>query len=574
MENIEVILTVLKKNKKVLNDLRLEVFPAIPKKKIINASKSHSLDLYEEILLMKDFTSTLAFTRGDKSMIITENGISLVRDNKEAAIKFAWTDIENIEFINNCFYIHLDSEAEPTEIDRFFIPSSQDSNNNSSLKFANVLTEISHLFPNQEKKLREGIIAKYEANDFENVIKLYQEYEKGFEYNYKLAILKTEALAELRQFDEAISEINKVFDVIDNQDDKSYLYMAYEIKAKIHELKFESIEALSNYSLALENGGDKDTLGKKIENLYEKTKEVFNEIPISKRQFIIVAKNKINMSADNILVLPKDNLPAISFPIGHPKNLELYVAHPFKEGIYKPYETYENELLEDRKNEFFSLLRCLGATKISFIEKTSNKNLETSEKNNSVNAGIDIKVHSANVDFTTSSNNDALTHNSSKLINVLEFKPSKQPYLAENLLWYKHEPSWASIYEQRMDGNLLKYKEVLKTNKSNLMTNSEAKKLGVAYNNLMVKLHVDLSTQSDFTSLKEESKEIHIEVEFAPLHELIKVEEPIDEIKVIEEKQKEVVAENKIEEKSIIIPAPKNFISKFFDFFLNIFRSK
>jgi hypothetical protein len=313
----------------------------------------------------------------------------------------------------------------------------------------------------------------------------------------------------------------------------------------------------------------------KITDLYNKTKTEFNQIPTIKRQFIVVTKDKIDMSSDNILVLPSNNLPLIEFPPGHPKKMGLYVAHPHKAGIYKPFESYENDLLEDRKIEFFNLLRCLGAKKISFIEKTSNKNLETSEKSNSVNAGLDIKVHSANVDFSNSSSNDLLTHNTSKSINVSEYKPSKPPYLAENLLWYKHEPSWASIYEQRMNGsNLLKYKEVLKTNKSTILTNSEAKKLGVEYSNLMVKLKVAADTQNDFTSLKEESKEIHIEVEFAPLHELIKVEEPILEIKQVEEKLNEANAEKKTEEKAIIIPVHKNIISKYFDFFLNIFRSK
>lgn len=239
----------------------------------------------------------------------------------------------------------------------------------------------------------------------------------------------------------------------------------------------------------------------------------FKEIPVKDRNIITIAKTDRLFKSDHLTLLNYDNLPQVHFPMSHPKINHSYIVHPYKTDSYLPIENYDYELLNDRLNEFFYFLQCLGATSISYeiVEDESsqqasrsqqsqgqnNRNSNYNERSNNNqyggSAGVNLGFVNAEVGGSSSHANSGSNYGeggyqqdqsqeavmNSSLRNFLRmgrnqtFDPLQKPYVPNDLIWYPNEYTWQRIAQQRLNGNMLSHSETLSSSQSETLSVSE-----------------------------------------------------------------------------------------------------
>jgi tetratricopeptide (TPR) repeat protein len=527
MSKKEKIIEVIRKYKNTLEKLTsLYFFPDIPPKKQKNAMISHNLDLYEDILLMKDHT---VWGSATESMVITEKCISMVSNDSEPPNKIEWSQITKVDFVHGTYYFF--NEYTKEEVLKGEISSSLDSDDKYGLPFAKMLTEIAELTPNPEKILFDEIEKEIKSENYRKAIQLADEYEDKFAdgtHNAIVAFNKSISYFYLEDYKSALNSINFSIqigeEVHEGDDDKSNLTTYYDFKATIENSMGNYYSAIDNLLIAqnyAKVNKEKFEIQNSIKETYDLLKDSFSELPLETRKIIAIDKSFAKKLPTSFLLLLSSNLPDIAFPPGHPKEKYLYISHPHMPNVYKPIDTYETSLFLNRYYEFRYFLQCIGATKIS-IECLKGKSVEKiSDDITKVGVTADVFIHSADVKFTKSSKSDSTENSSEYFSSVQKFSPIKEPHLPENLIWYKHEDSWQELNRQRMTGNLLTFNEVLSSKQSYSLSKNEMMKLSVEYEGLF-DIKANISNNSNNFFKEEETIEWKISVTFAPLNTLVK----------------------------------------------------
>lgn len=264
----------------------------------------------------------------------------------------------------------------------------------------------------------------------------------------------------------------------------------------------------------------------------------FMEIPVKDRNIITIAKTDRLFKSDHLTLLNYDNLPQVHFPMSHPKINHSYIVHPYKTDSYLPIENYDYELLNDRLNEFFYFLQCLGATSISYevVEDESsqqasrrqqsqgqnNRNSNYNERSNNNQYGGSVEGSygfvSAEIGGSYSTNHSGSNYGeggyqqeqsqeavmNSSLRNFLRmgrnqtFDPLQKPYIPNDLIWYPNEYTWQRIAQQRLNGNMLSHSETLSSSQSETLSVSEIASINEELDNLFEEVssnnsHFDIS---------------------------------------------------------------------------------
>lgn len=264
----------------------------------------------------------------------------------------------------------------------------------------------------------------------------------------------------------------------------------------------------------------------------------FMEIPVKDRNIITIAKTDRLFKSDHLTLLNYDNLPQVHFPMSHPKINHSYIVHPYKTDSYLPIENYDYELLNDRLNEFFYFLQCLGATSISYevVEDESSQQASRSQQSHGQNnrnsnynersnngqyggsAGVNLGFVNAEVGGSSSHANSGSNYGeggyqqdqsqeavmNSSLRNFLRmgrnqtFDPLQKPYVPNDLIWYPNEYTWQRIAQQRLNGNMLSHSETLSSSQSETLSISEIASINKELDNLFEEVssnnaHFDIS---------------------------------------------------------------------------------
>jgi len=278
----------------------------------------------------------------------------------------------------------------------------------------------------------------------------------------------------------------------------------------------------------------------------------FSNMDYLKRKVIYFDDNFNSFKPKSIFPLNVHNKGNLKFPPSHPVHGQLYVGHPFIENLYYPIEDYENYLFQSQVMELSSLLKSLGAVKIKteYIKATTNsiEHKEVQSHHENKNTGVDSafgnKVggfqQSTNVDKSTTALSESASQNESQVGKKMTidgtFKPTKKPFIPEDLIWFEHNEIWKSLAKQRLEGGLESYDLILSTknveqvNERELKTIDEEYKmlLSVSGGNIITKGKNDIKNETDssksYESLlklkKKETNEIRVYVEFAPMETL------------------------------------------------------
>jgi hypothetical protein len=249
--------------------------------------------------------------------------------------------------------------------------------------------------------------------------------------------------------------------------------------------------------------------------------DTFLALPYQDRKIIMPTKRSLRASPSHVKVLPINELPKLSFPIGHPIANQLYVGHPLLPSKYLPFEDYQLVFVEDKIREFCEFVQDLGATEISIDCLNSSYNDDNSNTEKTYSGGIEGARRGVSGAVKTS-NSRRLIEELSRSINLHQvFEPTKKPILHPNLIWYQHEPSWQRLYNQRMSGGLLTHEERMETKKSQVLEEKELQDIKAEVKGIFAKLNIGFDQNDESRYEQQENAILSIKVQFAPLNELI-----------------------------------------------------
>lgn len=464
----------------------------IPDEKRASARNNFNISLDDEILFIKD---TSFWNNVNQGMVITGSEIIFINDNDKPndIERYKWKDIHHIEYKDLVLYFFLCDpiKEEPLKVycSYFFQQSDKHRTNERRGEFiATVFTEAAQLAGNPDD-----------------------------------IIEKIEKLINNSQYDDALQESLKAFDVIDGKDQNMNINFMYNQRGKIYRGLEKYNEARKDFANAMTkalNQEDRNENKKQFQEMDSIYINSFLSIKYSKRKLLVVVDEITDILPKNMCVMNINNLPDIHFPIGHPIANQLYVGHPYIANKYIPFENHELELIDDKIREFCEIMQYLGALEVK-IETINRKGQNNSSK---INKSIEVDVSYKVVGGKFSNNNERennLADSIAQTINVSEtFVPTQKPTLPIDLVWYHNEPSWQRLYKQRMQGGLLEHREKIETQKSKVVENSELTQIETEFKTLILSANIKWNQNMEQKFISKEDAEITIYVKFAPLESL------------------------------------------------------
>lgn len=321
------------------------------------------------------------------------------------------------------------------------------------------------------KEIKHEVLENTDKKEPNALVKLFSKKE----IKYEEAISKCTSLFEQNNYKEALLACEEAEVFMDT-------YRLRELKGKIKYYLGDTFSARREFSMACQKASTPAETRACNEN-FIKTDKLFLEEFLKKkytdRKLLIPVKEIGEVSLSKIATLfPISNMPKASFPIGHPSLNELYVAHPYKQKVYVPFESYESDFLNERLHEFCELAQTLGAVEVK-VESVKTKEREYNFADNSdIGAEASIKIkevslsggpHAGEKDSVSEFN--SILHGISISQNFS--KPKQEAALPSNLVWFDHEPSWQQLYRQRVMGNLVEHMEKIESKKNRVIQNSE-----------------------------------------------------------------------------------------------------
>lgn len=295
------------------------------------------------------------------------------------------------------------------------------------------------------------------------------------EIKYEEAISKCASLFEKNNYKEALIACEEAERFMDT-------YRLRELKGKIKYYLGDTASARREFAMACQKASTPAEESTCNEN-FIKTDKLFAEEFLKKkytdRKLLMPVKEIGAVSLSKIATLfPITNMPKASFPIGHPSLNELYVAHPYKQKFYVPFDSYETDFLNERLHEFCELAQAFGAVEVR-VESVKTKEKEYGfDKDSDIGVESSIKLKKISVSGgPKGGGKNSLSEVNSVLhgisISQIFSKPVKEISLPSNLVWFDYEPSWQQLYRQRVMGNLLEHREKIESKKNRVVQSSE-----------------------------------------------------------------------------------------------------
>lgn len=525
------------------NDTDCLCDPSIPEDVKSQVRYSFGIDYNDIILFVRD--SSFWNTR-DQGLVITDKKIYCIPDNDkpEEKIEFGWDIVDHVEYKDKVLYF-FGSEGDgncPIHI-TFFLKDDTLSYikgpNMATLftKMAQVVTPNVSIYDQVWSMFdsnAEGALDLAIQNRFNDislfypicVLYLYEciDPEKAIQY-------ATEGINEILSRDEEeINNYTQLFALL------SYCrYSAYEAIEGIdnHKGVKDNYKGCRQDALATMKWISEDSKRRDGKSIKDDAKDDFlrynaafaNDflsLPYNERKLLYPCKEYSILNQDIVTVFDLDNIKnmGINFPIGHPIANQLYVGHPFLPSKYMPFENYELELIEDKVREFCHIMQSLGATEIDIECVNSSSSNTDSVCGKNANGKVGNRLLSVAASGGIDSTSKFLEEISRSLNLHQRFNPKEAPRLPENLVWYKYEPAWQRIYEQRMQGSLLEHEERMETKKSQMVDNTELKQVSIEVEHLLADANISYKQELKEKFEGHENAILAIRVKFASIDAL------------------------------------------------------
>jgi len=588
----------------------------IDKDLLFNVRKIHELEKQAEIYLafVLRIHKPDSFFEAERtyydSVVLLNEGISIrkIEDTKgwskadDFKFDFLWSEIDEVQLgykessddngkKNLIFFIKIffneDNEIADIPLYNFGGLTTE----KDALSICNLINNILTTYNNQSEEhesaldmVLQDIKAEFKNGNFENVLEIaddnfiLNEIDKTDTFLYYCLVFYTaSSLKGLNRNQEALKIVNESLLLGgDSEGFKEWGPWVVNLKAELNEVLGNYYASLQDYYTSFtttKNTERKSFLKEKLIFTYSKYKEVFSTLNYDKRKMVLIYDEIKVAPSDTFVILDKTNLPDnLKFPFSHPKKEELYIGHPYINEVYLPLNTYEASLFNDRFEEFSYFIQCLGAKSVTIkVLKGKERiaiDIETSKIDGSVGLGKNVIKNAVNGSYQkdTSSNKqeDSLTSRTRTQI----YNPVKKPYIPENLLWYPHETSWHRLYQQRVNGNILKHHDVMSSKSSYSISKNEKSDLKVALKIFFAEIDVNRDNFIETTLTETETIEWEFEIEFESIDNLTEVHadnvSPIT-IAVISDVEDEYLEEVKfmLEDDGIIDDKERSILERF-----------
>lgn len=141
----------------------------------------------------------------------------------------------------------------------------------------------------------------------------------------------------------------------------------------------------------------------------------------------------------------------LRFPPGHPRSNVVYAAHPVDAGAYIPAADFHRFLFQHKVAEAQRLIRMLGATSVMV------KSVQGWDREAAAHLGLSFPEPSSGMTSTVSASAERTSTSGNEIITTMTLKPSGDPRVPDDLVWYPHEPLWNEIASARIESGLREF---------------------------------------------------------------------------------------------------------------------
>ncbi len=522
-------------------------------------SLGHKFKLHEDEVVFWIRDTSFLNSR-DQGCVVSDWGISIIEDNDypDHILQWEWNSIERVEYKNNCFYCY-DVENNSTYFHIKFILKSESS--------YNLGEHICALFNELAKTQQRDTIAKIKKRIEELCSD--GKFEKALaECDYLLTNVRdNEDKYFGLDFKQLIAyEIAKKYDPSDNsifknkesetQKRKAYTDIAldclndmqviqpspwvYLNKAQVlSDIVYGDNEAhqARRYAIGAMDTDDLEDKKRAIQLFKTVDGQVFSEsnkftapdcVPFPDRQFIMFAKDAEQMAGyfdpDNNIkwVFTLNNYPSDIVIEGVPQANVLYMANPINPNTYLPYENAEEILFQSKIREFEYLVGCLGATEIKFKSIKGKKTSSEREVDRNADAEVDAKAITVKAKVNWGGSDSNQNTSISELGRTQKLKPTKYPYIPNDLGWYNYTEEWRDFARQRLENGLTHYHYTFRTSECSNLTSQKKLDVSASFKKMVLSIKAHYSQNIKESFEEQEETEWEVEVEFKPMNKFSK----------------------------------------------------
>jgi tetratricopeptide (TPR) repeat protein len=239
---------------------------------------------------------------------------------------------------------------------------------------------------------------------------------------------------------------------------------------------------------------------------------------LSERKVIIVLRdNTTPIPGKTLLCLERSVVEylGLCFPMGHPIDGCVYLAHPACSKYYIPAEKYAEAIFYEKARECCYLLKCLGAREIT-VQTLSGKSVEQmKESTENIGASLGVKSFETNVNYGHRSQNNSTSISNFELRSYMKFNsPINKPYVPKDLNWVAVEPKWKRLIDYRLKGSLEHFYEETSTSENKILTNTEETSVNVEIKALIARFNGSINNTSTVSSSSKQTTTWRIEASF------------------------------------------------------------
>lgn len=181
---------------------------------------------------------------------------------------------------------------------------------------------------------------------------------------------------------------------------------------------------------------------------------------------------KSDMDSPIFLMSINEDIP-FEVATGTPVAYTPYIAHPHLKDVFVPLENHSFIFLQEKMKEFMRLVQSLGASEITIKQINERSEMSTTKTGQAILGELGIgQWMSGSIDNKGSYESQTSEDKSNKLFLYQKFTPNSKPKIPKGLVWYKKEPSWQNLAQQRINGNLTHHQEIIDTRRNQMVSES------------------------------------------------------------------------------------------------------
>lgn len=504
------------------------VYPLISESVLQQIRLSFKIDRKETIILFRD-TST--WDSRDQGLVITNEGLYCINDNESNDGRFYvdWGEVDHVEYQENVLYF---KDGNNDDYATYGIYSfAKEYNESTGPSLADIFTKMASFVEAKDdpldillaeaRQIAENGDAYGAVSKLNSVIESVPDNVKACLY-FHIA----DMLYQAGDYKKTIHNCNSGIELCEPGSNGYVMLMTIRLSAMEKQSDFKSARKdcldVINYATDQEWNGEycKQIASNKFQDLDENYSNQFLSFPYNERKVVMPVKEYTNLNQEHIAVVNMNNLPSISFPVGHPIANQVYVGHPLIPSEYIPFEKYQLEFVEDKIREFCELAESLGATEITIDCLNSSATNGSSKEQTNVSGEAGNKMIKGSGSAQKESSQQIMDEISQSIKLHQIFTPFNKPRVPENMVWYDKEPSWQRLVSQRLNGGLSSHEERIETRKSQMVEGRELIALKGEINSLYADMKVseDKTEESKFD--QKENVVLAIKVKFAPISQL------------------------------------------------------